>query len=272
MIALSWLLLAVAVIAVPVPTAGATRIADLAARGRVSTTPAVSAAAPARRRVPGWWIVLAGSAGVVLLGAWAGPVLAATAAVAGAALASLSRSAARRRRDAADQRQLLAAVRVLVAELAAGARPADALESMAVVAASRSRGLREAALAASRGEDVDAALAGTADLEPLAHAWRVADRSGAPLSAVVARVGDDLAIRAEQARSVSTALAAARSSASVVAALPLLGIALGSAMGADPVPFLLGPPAGRLLCLVGVLLDAVGLAWTQRLTSRASRA
>jgi tight adherence protein B len=51
----------------------------------------------------------------------------------------------------------------------------------------------------------------------------------------------------------------------------VLGVLLGAAMQAHPLDVLLGTPSGRLLCLVGVALDAAGLLWTRRLTSRAER-
>jgi Flp pilus assembly protein TadB len=42
-------------------------------------------------------------------------------------------------------------------------------------------------------------------------------------------------------------------------------------MQAHPLSVLLGTPAGRIVCLAGVALDAAGLAWTQRLAARAER-
>jgi tight adherence protein B len=48
-------------------------------------------------------------------------------------------------------------------------------------------------------------------------------------------------------------------------------VLLGAAMQADPLHVLFSSPAGRLLCLLGVALDACGLAWTHRLTARAQR-
>ena len=76
---------------------------------------------------------------------------------------------------------------------------------------------------------------------------------------------------ADQRRTVAIALAGPRASAALLTALPLLGIALGAAMGARPWAVLLGMPAGRVLSCVGVLLDAVGVLWMRRILTRAQR-
>ncbi len=80
----------------------------------------------------------------------------------------------------------------------------------------------------------------------------------------------DLAARIDQRGAVATALAGARSSAALLAVLPVLGLVLGTAMQADPVTVLLATPAGTR-CLVGVGLDAAGLLWTHWLAARAER-
>jgi tight adherence protein B len=100
----------------------------------------------------------------------------------------------------------------------------------------------------------------------------VAAESGAPLADVLGRVAADLADHEQQQRSVAVALAGPRSSAALLAGLPVIGVALGAAMGARPLGFLFGTPPGRLVCCAGALLDAAGVIWTQRLMLRAERA
>ena len=95
--------------------------------------------------------------------------------------------------------------------------------------------------------------------------------TGAPLADVCARLARDLTDRIDQRGAVATALAGARSSAALLAVLPALGLALGSAMQADPVTVLLSTPAGHALLVVGVALDAAGLLWTARLAAGAER-
>jgi tight adherence protein B len=86
---------------------------------------------------------------------------------------------------------------------------------------------------------------------------------------VVGRVADDLAAQVDQRRGAGSALSGARTSAVLLAGLPVLGLLLGAAMQAGPLHVLFGTPSGRLLSLLGVALDSAGLLWTQWLTSRA---
>jgi tight adherence protein B len=109
------------------------------------------------------------------------------------------------------------------------------------------------------------------ELRLLGRAWSVASASGASLVDVLTGVADDLAARLEQADAVAAALAGPRSSAMLLAGLPVLGIALGSAMQARPVQFLLGDHLGRSVLLAGVALDAAGLLWTRRLARGGER-
>jgi len=233
--ALAWLALAVGVALAPLPSPAWQRALGLSRRGRLATAAGPRAAWRAR------WPPLVPAA--------------------------FSRRPRERRRH-----ELLTATRLLVAELAAGSRPAAALAAAALVAPNHASGLAAASAAAGTGADPAAVLLAAVDLEPLGHAWRVAAISGAPMADVLARVAADLADLEQQHRAVAVALAGPRSSAGLLAGLPVVGIALGVAMGAEPLPFLLGTPPGRVLCGAGVLLDALGVMWTQRLMRRAQRA
>jgi tight adherence protein B len=211
----------------------------------------------------GFCAALAGAAGGPVLGASAGVVV-------GVAGWLVARGV---RRRAADRRaaQVLSAVRLLGAELAAGGNAAAALAAAAEAAPACAAGLHAASGAVARGDDPGPALEPFPDLAGVAAAWRVAEQAGAPLAAVLDRVGADLADRAAARRAVAVATAGARSSAALLAMLPLLGVALGASLGARPGGFLLGSPAGRLVLLIGVLLDAAGTLWTVRLVDSAER-
>ncbi len=106
---------------------------------------------------------------------------------------------------------------------------------------------------------------------PIGLAWQLGEDTGAALAGVLGRVATDLADVDEQRRTVAVALAGPRASAGLLTALPLVGIGLGAAMGARPWEFLFGPPAGRVVCCVGVVLDAAGVFWIRRILSRAER-
>ena len=137
--------------------------------------------------------------------------------------------------------------------------------------------LRPAATADRLGGDVPSALrasaatAGASRLGMLAAAWDVARRSGAGLAEAVTRIA--AAVRADQGRSrqVDAALAGARSTARLFAVLPVLGVALGSGMGADPVAVLTTSPAGAWALCMGTVLAVAGLVWVERLADGAVR-
>ena len=99
--------------------------------------------------------------------------------------------------------------------------------------------------------------------------WAVSERSGAPAAAVLDRVEQDLRARQQQGREVAAALAGARSTGTLLAVLPLLGIGLGAGMGAHPITVLLGQPRGQMALMLGIALEALGVLWTSRIIAAA---
>lgn len=96
-------------------------------------------------------------------------------------------------------------------------------------------------------------------------------RTGCSLAAVAAAVEDDLRARHRHRLELRAATAAPRASATLLAGLPLLGLAMGSGVGADPWGVLTGTAAGQVLLVAGVALEAAGLVWSRRLIARALR-
>jgi tight adherence protein B len=106
-------------------------------------------------------------------------------------------------------------------------------------------------------------------LAGLAGAWRIAQRTGASMTAFLDAVATDLAAERDLRRTVDTELAAPRLTGRLLGLLPLVGLGLGYVVGGDPVGYLIGSPPG-LACLgVGVGLAVAGLVWTERLADRA---
>jgi tight adherence protein B len=174
----------------------------------------------------------------------------------------------RRRREL----DLVALLSALAAELEAGQPTGAALD-----AACRSLSGEPCAraLAAARlGGDVAAGLRadaqepGCSGLRLLAACWEVAGSSGAGLAASVRRLAE-----AERSSRLARAdlmgeVAAVRASARLLAGLPLLGLGLGMAMGASPVAWLLGSTVGRVTLIAGLVLQALGLLWLDRIVRR----
>lgn len=167
----------------------------------------------------------------------------------------------------------------LVAELRAGAHPAVAAESVANEAGDGAAcvALRAVAAAARLGGDAEVALANTAGaadvgvrstLERLARAWALAQRHGLPLADVLDAVRRDLDASARFAAQLQAKLAGPRASAAVLSCLPVLGVLLGEAMGAQPLEVLGSTGAGQALLLIGGALMFAGTAWCARLTGQ----
>jgi tight adherence protein B len=186
------------------------------------------------------WAALGAGAAVPVLPAVAG----ATAGATGAALLAANGRDRRQRQEAS---ALVESVGLLAADLRAGAEPAEALRSL---------GADPAAQAVARHRAVTAV-------------WAVAGASGAPTAAVLDQVERDLRTRDQQRREVGAQLAGARSTGAMLAVLPVLGLGMGAAMGADPLSVLLGTTPGQLALVAGVALDAVGVLWTMRIVARA---
>jgi tight adherence protein B len=262
----AWAALGAALALLPGPSAALVRADAL----RGPATPAAAGRASRRMPVDQRSLAVAGCVAVTLGAAvLAGPVLGLAAGVLAMTAASIvvitrdSRAADRREQD------LVTALHLLAADLSSGSLPEPALRAAADACPAHRAALHGAADAVARGDppEFDAPA-----LLPLARAWRVAADTGAPLADVVSRVAGDRAAVITCRRDVVAGVAGARSSAFLLAVLPVLGVLLGAAMQARPLHVLFGSSAGRLLCLVGVTLDACGLAWTHRLTSRAQRA
>jgi tight adherence protein B len=56
-----------------------------------------------------------------------------------------------------------------------------------------------------------------------------------------------------------------------MACLPLFGVALGAALGSDPLHFLFGTSGGQIALAFAAALDGIGLLWIGRLATSASR-
>ena len=177
------------------------------------------------------------------------------------------------RREAARRRAaVIELCSALGAELRSGATARDAL-----IAASRDVAAVEhlAAVAAAPHGDVAQALRATAELDGgaglrgLAACWQVSEGSGSGLAPAVSRLAATLRDEEQVRREVAAQLAGPRATAVLLALLPVFGLAMGNALGANPLNVLIGTPLGQGCLVLGLLLEAVGLLWTARITRRA---
>ncbi|WSC96841.1 type II secretion system F family protein [Streptomyces sp. NBC_01754] len=194
---------------------------------------------------------------------------------AGAVAVPLVRRWIRRRASRRGRERAAAAVTALcgalVGELRAGREPGQAL--LAVGRGGGALGAAETAvLAAARfGGDVPGALrkasglSGREGLAGVAACWRVAVDGGAGLATGLARL--EHAMRAERRgrEELRAQLAGAWSTVVVLALLPVVGLGLGAALGADPLEVLLHSPGGLVCLVTGSLLEGAGLFWATRI-------
>jgi tight adherence protein B len=161
-------------------------------------------------------------------------------------------------------------VESVVAELRAGADPVGAL--VAAESAAPRPVAPGAAVAVRSGADVATALerdAGASTLmRGVAACWSVAQGSGAGLAAALLSLADSARAAEAVRRELHAGLAEPRATALVLAALPLVGLAMGVALGADPLAWLLGTAAGNAVLAVGIALECAGAAWAWRIASR----
>jgi tight adherence protein B len=125
------------------------------------------------------------------------------------------------------------------------------------------------------GPTVDDLVAGDGDRAQAAvvvAAGRLARDLGTPLAPLLDLVVHQLVAQAEAEGERRAALAGPRATARVLTWLPVLGVLLGTALGADPVAVLLDGALGTGALLAGLALLAVGRAWTARLARVAAAA
>ncbi|GGR84485.1 hypothetical protein GCM10010252_24070 [Streptomyces aureoverticillatus] len=214
------------------------------------------------------WLLVAGAV-VALLGESFLPLVAGAVGVPLAGRVRRAREARRERLRRADA--VIALCGALAGEVRAGRQPGQALRTAAETGEGAGRGLggaRTGVLAAARfGGDVPAALReaardpGAEGLLGLTACWRVAVDRGAGLAAGLDRLEAALRAERDQRADLRAQLAGARSTALMLAGLPLLGLLMGAALGADPLRVLFHTGAGLGCLLVGGLLEGAGVWW-----------
>jgi tight adherence protein B len=180
-----------------------------------------------------------------------------------------------RRRDDASGVQRLTALVAGLAALAADLRSGRSLEGATDAAAAACGDERTGAglVRAVRVPEQPAEGAGplTGPLARLSGAVLLSRRTGCSLAEVVSSVEDDLRTRQRAELDLRSATAGPRAGALLLAGLPVLGLVMGSGVGADPWRVLTTTGTGQVLLVAGVALELAGVAWSSRLVRRAVR-
>ncbi|CAM5527845.1 membrane protein [Streptomyces avidinii] len=191
------------------------------------------------------------------------------------------RAGERARARSARAAEVVALCGAVVGELRSGAQPGQALTAALrrTVSGPGGPGAAEAGVlaAAAFGGDVPGALRraarepGAEGLAAMAACWRVSVDGGAGLAAGLDRLEGALRAERDQAESLRAQLTGARSTTAVLALLPVAGLTIGTALGADPLRVLLHTPVGWGCLLAGGLLEALGLLWCRRIVRTGER-
>jgi tight adherence protein B len=228
-------------------------------------------------RSPGRLIAMAATAASGAGWLAGGPVAALVGGIYAALGARAVTRAAGNRRHAAVRAAQLDDLSALAADLRAGLPPAGAAEAHAGVLGAGAVASPEVTGPVSTRPDRQPVRRQVAEsrtsriLDLTTAVWRLAERTGAPAADLIERIERD-ARAADRARAAAAAQAAgAQATALLLAALPLGGIALGIAIGADPIRVLLHTPLGAACAAGAVALQSAGLLWADRLTHGAAR-
>ncbi|MEX2983000.1 type II secretion system F family protein [Streptomyces sp. C36] len=183
---------------------------------------------------------------------------------------------AARLRDRERERRETAVIEMcgtVAGELRAGRQPGEAVAGL--TGRDLGPGWSAVPAAARFGGDVPKALRraglqeGAEGLNGVAACWRVAVDGGAGLAAGLERVAAALGAERDQRDELRAQLAGTRSTAVMLALLPVLALLMGSALGAEPLRVLLHTPGGLGCLALGGLLECAGIAWTRRIVRAA---
>ena len=125
--------------------------------------------------------------------------------------------------------------------------------------------LDAAAAAARAGRPVAPLLHVVPACLELAATWEVLERTGAPCSDALERLAQALADDADALAAVDSAMAGPRSTARVLAGLPVVAVGFGYLLGTDPLRVLLASGWGRVSLGVGICCALLGWVWVRRL-------
>jgi tight adherence protein B len=163
---------------------------------------------------------------------------------------------------------------LLAAELRAGIEPAQA----AAHVAQDHPQLAPWAATLAAGGDVRPTLEriaqrpGWSRVVDLEAVWQVSAATGAPLADVISRVAADVRDDLDLVREIDRQVAPAKSTARLLAMLPILGLLLGSGMGKGPIATVTSSPIATVSIAVGLTLAGVGWWWITRIIASARTA
>lgn len=126
------------------------------------------------------------------------------------------------------------------------------------------RGAADELRALLKGEPLISSVTRIA-LPSLLAATRLTWQTGAPMADVLDECAAGLTEAGEAQSAREIALQGPKSTAAMLAWLPLLGVGLGVVMGVDPLGFLTGTGVGRVFLVAGLIFEIAGILIVRRM-------
>lgn len=110
----------------------------------------------------------------------------------------------------------------------------------------------------------------TPELERVTALWALSTARGVPIARLLATAREEIDHQLRHRAATTAALAGPKTTAVVLSLLPLAGIAMGAAMGAQPVALLTSPGIGSVLLVAGTALVSAGVVTSSEIIRRAA--
>lgn len=109
------------------------------------------------------------------------------------------------------------------------------------------------------------------ELSDTAQLWRTAEYHGIPMTPLIEQAQARIDARDRHRAATAASLQGPQATAVVLTLLPVAGVLMGTAMGANPLGLLLGGGLGGILLVLGVSLSCGGFYWSRRIISGAQQ-
>jgi hypothetical protein len=101
-----------------------------------------------------------------------------------------------------------------------------------------------------------------------ASLWQVCESNGAALSPALNQFAQQIRTENELRQELSSSILAAKSSAWVLAGLPIFGILLATFLGVNSLKWLASSNTGNFVIMAALILEILGILWATRIISR----
>jgi tight adherence protein B len=117
----------------------------------------------------------------------------------------------------------------------------------------------------------DAAVSRQREWAALAAVWELTDKRGVSVVPVAERLAEHGRQLVAARRLLNAELAQARATVRVLALLPVIGLVLGTVLGANPLRWLLATTAGHVVVVAAMVFELLGWLWVRALVGAVER-